>query len=428
MPIRGPAWGKGIQENDRSDFDALVAEPSEVDRATGAVKSYYKEDLKTGVPTKQYKGSTFDLELKDLEKLRDILKRGNQTFIGDDVQKIEQEIKNRKDPAWVAEQKRIKEEREAKQGEREARLLAQGRTALGGAGDTWAERSPEIEAWWKQLQKFEEDETWAAALSSNRISARQIGTSTTMGGSFAVRNKDEPQKPERDRQITLNRGRSGIGERMTPENFYEPASGARRKNEKGLHDLSASLIEMKTKGMTIFGQLKPYKDSIVVFMPVPRERDMQIFDAIAQLRDPDLKRLRTIRSQMTRIKLAQGSDMHTTLFDTSEKSTDPAKIRYGVTGRTQRDKKSDEIKADEIDIRARKTNALEHSSILGAGAIQKINEIVVAYRKHANALFPVFAQWDASDKQFYVLNATGERAGPYIKDDGTWVDPKKGSK
>ena len=208
---------------------------------------------------------------------------------------------------------------------------------------------------------------------------------------------------------------------MKPENFYEQATGAAGKNLKGLHALSATLLDGSKK--TIIGQLKPYKNSIVVFMPVPAEDDMQIFHAVSRLRDPDMKRLRTLRSQMTRITLAQGSDMHTRYVDVSKKKEDPASFRYGVTGRVQRGKGEDEVAADEVDIAARRSNALEHSTILGAGAIQKINEIVMAYRAHESELFPVFAEWDGTANRFWVLDGDLKPTKSYIDDKtGSWHD------
>jgi hypothetical protein len=137
--------------------------------------------------------------------------------------------------------------------------------------------------------------------------------------------------------------------------------------------------------------------------------------------EPDEKALSIMRSSFTRLKFAQGSDMHTTMMDVSLSADDAPKIRYGVTGRAQRAKNEEEVMADETDLAARQTNALEHSVILGAGAVQKVNEIVVAYRSHASTLFPLFAKWDGNTKRFTVLARTTWRpTGAYITEGGEW--------
>jgi hypothetical protein len=412
MRISGAAWGKGIDTDDQKTYLGLVTTGDE------------KMDADTGLMTQQYKASTADFTLEELANLRAVLGRGNPRFVpSQDVDKLDKEIRDRSDPAWIAEQQRKSEERKAKQTATEARLLLQGRTKLKGDGATWEARADRIDAWWKALKANEKKETWKSAFEANRMSARQIGSTKTMGGEFTVRNKFERTNPKRDRVITLDRGATGIQERMKPENFHDPKTSTSKKDEKGLHDLSASLLDGTKAPLSILAQLKPYKDSVVVFMPVPTEDDMQVFHAIVNLEEPDEKALGDMRSKLTRVKYAQGSDMHTTLFDVSASADQPPKIRYGVTGRAQR-KGEDETMATETDLAARKTNALEHSVILKDGAVQKVNEIVLAYRSHDSGLFPLFARWNADDKQFDVIDPDKDWAptGARISDAGVWHD------
>lgn len=408
LRIKGSAWRTGLKQTDHVAYDNLVS--------TGT-----KENEATGSMVQSYKSVTGDLSVPELTQLKSILERGAPHLIEPrDIAAIGEEISRRSNPVWIAEQQRLAQERGVRQTAREQRLMTQGMTKLGGAGETWQERSAQITAWVKRMKQAEAGETWQTAFTANRMTARQIGNkSTNMGGKFTVRNKFEPENRARDREVNLDRGASGITARTVPGNFFDPSTGRRAKNEKGLHDLSASLLVMDAK-KTILSQLKPYKDSIVVFMPAPTEDDMQIFNAVANLKDPDLGEYRKLKSAMTRIKLAQGSDMHTTLYDTSERSTDLARIRYGVTGRTQRSKDEDETVADETDIAARKSNALEYSSILGAGAIQTVNEIVMAYRAHESKLFPMFARWVPDKKHFRVLDQKYADTKFYIGNDGSW--------
>ncbi|MDT8914949.1 hypothetical protein [Amycolatopsis sp. PS_44_ISF1] len=412
MQISGAAWGRGVEDADQKAYSDLVTTGDE------------KKDPLTELMVKQYKASTADFALEQLVALREVLGRGKPTYIpASDLAKLDREIENRNDPGWIAEQARKAEERRAKQTATEDRLLRQGRAKLGGDGDTWSARAGRIKAWWKAVKAAEKEETWSSAFGANRMSARQIGSTQTMGGEFTVRNKHARTDARRDRTIFLDRGATGIGERMKPGNFHDPETGASQKNEKGLHDLSASLLDGTKTPSSILAQLKPYKNSIVVFMPVPAEEDLQIFHAIANLEAPDAKALGDMRSKLTRVKYAQGSDMHTTLFDVSASPDEPAQIRYGVTGRAHR-KGEEETMADETDLAARRTNALEHSVILKDGAVQKVNEIVMAYRSHDSARFPLFARWNADKKQFDVIDPDHEWAGTgaYITDAGVWHD------
>lgn len=407
MLIKGSSWTTGIHNDDKARYGELVT--------TG------DEKMVEGKMMLQYKASTTDLTIEELLELRGILGRGRAPWVEAlALEQMDKIIGQRQDPLWIAEQEKKARERKDKQEATEARLLAQGSVKLGGGeGDLWRERKDRIDAWWAGLKEREQAETWQAVLAANRMSARQIGSTTVMGGEFTVRNKFARHDKARGRKIRLDRSADGIVTRLTPTNFYDPITGKSRKDELGLHDLSATLLDGTKNPLTIQGQLKPYKDSVVVFMPVPTEDDAQIFNAITHLVAPEEKALGIMRSSFTRLKFAQGSDMHTTMMDVSLRAEDPPKIRYGVTGRAQRAKDEEEMMADEIDLAARRTNALEHSVILGAGAIQKVNEIVMAYRSHASALFPLFAKWDG--KRFNVLARTSWRpTGAYLTDDGVW--------
>ncbi len=410
MLIKGSAWGKGIQDGDKARFAALVT--------TGEQK------MVDGVMVLQYLASTSDLSVPDLTELRAIIGRGRAPWVEDvALKEMDVVLRQRNDPHWIAEQQAKAEQRAAEQAATEVELLRLGLSKLGGAGDTWAGRKREIDAWWSRLRDAEAAETWQTAFAQNRMSARQIGSTSVMGGTFTVQNKFDRRNAARSRTIELDRGAGGILARLVPANFFDPETGRGRKDELGLHDLSATLLDSTKDPLTVLGQLKPYKDSIVVFMPVPTEDDAQIFHAITTLRDPDGADLGVKRSSFTHIRFAQGSDMHTTLVDVSLRPEDPPKIRYGVTGRVQRARGEDEVMADDTDLAARRTNALRHSVILGAGAVQKVNEIVMAYRAHRSALFPLFAKWDGNTKRFNALARTTLRpTGAYVTESGEWHD------
>ncbi|WP_156756124.1 hypothetical protein [Actinokineospora pegani] len=380
----------------------------------------YDERTKQYIP--QYKGWTSELSLPELLEVWDMLK-DVETFHFTSEQKAElrKDVEDRQDPVKVAERERVARERADAQRAVEQRLLQQGMAALGGAGATWEAREAQIAKWWADLKAAEARETWASAYAANRLSARQIGADGR-GGEFSIVNKAARRDPTKQVKITLDRSVKGLLARMDPANFNDPKTGANHKDALGLHDLSASLLDGSKP--TVFEQLKHYGDAVVVFMPVPSETNAQVFNAISSLQEPDAPTLRGYRNALTRIRLAQGSDMHTIFVDDGAGPPAPVRARYGVTGRVQRAKGAAETIADEVDIDGRRTNALQHNVILGAGATQTVNEIVLAYRKHESPTFPCFAKWDDATKQFNVLEAGDptKPTGAYITNAGAWHD------
>jgi hypothetical protein len=63
--------------------------------------------------------------------------------------------------------------------------------------------------------------------------------------------------------------------------------------------------------------------------------------------------------------------------------------------------------ADSADIATRRNNAMEHSTILGAGAKEKVNEVVMAYRHSRSNLFPMITKWDKDKKIFKRMHFDG---------------------
>ncbi|SDF43114.1 hypothetical protein SAMN05216553_101606 [Lentzea fradiae] len=380
-------------------------------------------DGAAGKMVPEYVLTTSELELDALEEVLSILEgHVKHPFLPQsDLDALAKEIEQRKDPVWVEEQERRRKQRWDDQAATERRVLAEGLDALGGSGDTWKERLPQIKQWWERVKADEAKETWHGVYTANRMSARQI-SATGRGGTFSIVNRAERKNVAKRRDILLDRTAGGILKRTDPANFVDPKTGASKKDTEGLYDLSASLLDSRKP--VIDKQLKFYKDAVLVLMPVPTERDAKIFHAISSLKDPDDNFLRAIRSTFTRIRLAQGSDMHTIYVDDTDGPDQPKKVRYGVTGRVHLTG-GEVVRADDAHIAVRRTDALEHSRILGAGATQPVNEIVMVYRQHASPVFPLFAKWDASEKRFDVLDRESlEPTGDHITNKGEWVSGK----
>lgn len=292
---------------------------------------------------------------------------------------------------------------------RETRLLSEGFDKLGGK-DTWAKLEPKVKEWWKKFKENEAKETFAAAYKANRMSARQIDLGGR-GGRFQV----DKLSGEKGATITLSRGIQGIEQRMNPENFNDQ-EGASHKNERGLHSMSASLLDHR-RG-SISKQLKFYDNAIVLFMPAPAEDDLKIVAAIASLEDHDVAFLREVKSKMTRLQLAQSSDMGTTLKDTSTEIDKP-QFKYGVAGTIIRKEGGIGMPATATELEARGVNALEYTKILDVG-VTTVNEIVMAYRSHASKAFPVYARWDGT--QFHLLDADLNPKNQILSDTGEITD------
>ncbi|MFI9011424.1 hypothetical protein ACIGNX_29715 [Actinosynnema sp. NPDC053489] len=408
----GTTWKTNVRKEDLDELLALI---------TSGDQEY---NPKTGMMVEQYKEWTSDLAVEELERVIALLGRGRD--IGkSDIPKLEQELAERRDPVRAEQLRLALQARREELARTEERLLGQGLEALGGTGDTWDGRRDRIDTWWRAVKAAEAAETWATAFSANRMTARQVNSNSILGGRFGIRNAHHRRDRSWDREIVLDRTLDGVRKRMQPANFHDPATGANRKNELGLHDLSASLLDGSRTPMSVHTQLKPYEDATVVFMPVPTERDAQIFNAIQSLTpvtEADREQVRRMRNRFTRLRMAQATDMHTYLLNVNEVRDGEPLVRYGHSGRVRRPGDRAEVRADEIDIATRRTNALEHGVILRTNTDQVVNEVVVVYREHASALFPVFARWDGVRSRFVVLDRrTNERTKACITNEGTWV-------
>lgn len=271
-----------------------------------------------------------------------------------------------------------------------------------------------LQDWYKDLKEWEADDTWAAALTDSRITARQV-IIPDRGASFAVRNKADGNV---ERTFNLNKGGGVITEHGNPKNFLpHPVSGRSLKYDKGLHDLSATLI---APGREIYGQLKPYETAEIIFMAVPLPEDLEIIFALKDMvtkemaEEPDfISMVRLIKANVTRIKYAQADDMHTTYVDVSDPGAERGKFKYGIGGTLlDSTRQLGFRKVKDEDVTARKTNAYGYRRILNSpkknGGFH-VNEIVMAYRAHESEIFPIFATWDSGKKIFQMTEKSGAR-------------------
>ncbi len=265
--------------------------------------------------------------------------------------------------------------------------------------------------WFQALGDWENQDTFEAAFQDSRMTARNINAKGR-GGSFDVKNIDG----KNEREMHLNNTKQGIMERLDYKKFLHNLDKDCRsfKNELGLHDLSASLL---TPDRKINKQLKHYENAMAVFMPVPMPEDHEMFYRIQDMVKGELKdnpyaakQYQLMKSQLTRIKLAQSSDMGCKFVDISKPDDKHGKFRYGITGTIIRDNMRIGRKASQEELDHRKIAARKYKGILARLDGKKIvNEIVVAYRAHASPFFPMFGVWDEKEEGYHIEAKNGEK-------------------
>ncbi|HMP02493.1 MAG TPA: hypothetical protein PKD86_12735 [Gemmatales bacterium] len=213
------------------------------------------------------------------------------------------------------------------------------------------------------------------------------------------------------RQIKTMQGIPGIEERMQDHNFWlQPRTLKSLRNEKGLHDVSATLIDpkrtLKIGGDDQVDGKKPNQiyrltgDTIYVFMPVPSEEDHLVFYLLNDMaKKPEATSagfragVRLMRSRLTRIKIAFEDDAGCKFIDLAPEGEDfVPKFRYGLTA-MKKVSPFTKVKMSDSEVNECRMAALKYKSIL-TGANR--NEIVVAYRQHGlramPTCFPMFAK------------------------------------
>lgn len=144
-----------------------------------------------------------------------------------------------------------------------------------------------------------------------------------------------------------------------------------KKTYDGLANGAKNTDEIATRTSRRWSSSSPRTSSPSPKGTSAEEDDLKIFAAIANLDDRDEAFLREAKSPMTRLKLAQSSDMGTTLTDVSTEGGKD-KFSYGATGTVIRKKGGKAWDASATEIKARSTNALEYTKVLADdGKVEK---------------------------------------------------------
>ena len=169
----------------------------------------------------------------------------------------------------------------------------------------------------------------------------------------------------------------GLKQSVVPANFKD-----KKKNELGLHDLSAVLLKpnVSIKGQ---GFSKP---GVVVFMPLPLEEDLRLVHDLAIAAKvtkvgPLYDFYVDARSRMTRIKYGSPEDMSNGFY-VVDKGDGKDHVRYGVANILGG-------KFDEMYLKERAANALTYKKTIAEIATKGgNNEVTVKYRQH-DGIFPL---------------------------------------
>ena len=206
--------------------------------------------------------------------------------------------------------------------------------------------------------------------------------------------------------------------RTIPSNCFEAPVQMAAKYKLGLHDLSASLLNPKKKiSEQLYLSLNLGKNgAFVVFMPLPEMADLAIYDTLDSLTKSPVHNvgmlflMRDIRSRMTRLTQAPHGDMGAQAFALKPESKSFPKMGYGVSGYTGDEATLRGVKGKigTEGLLGLKNKAVKYNEILKTQT-GKYNEIIIAYRQHANKEeFPKFAQWDFGKKKYRVLKLDGK--------------------
>jgi hypothetical protein len=258
----------------------------------------------------------------------------------------------------------------------------------------WAEK------WFKSYKDWEKEETFERAFADNRMTGRMADREKTL--EFKVSDSGHTSQAN----MKVNLGVAGLEGRLNPQNFLD-----KKKNELGLHDLSAVLLRGdKPISKQLF--TRDAANKYAVFMPLPLEEDLQLFEELSQA----AKRQRggklypfvvNARAQFTRIKYGSADDMAVGYLNVN-KGDGKAHIRYG--GATA----SGGAVSSQV-LQQRSANALHYKNKIAlAIGNDANNEVTIKYRQHAGG-FPFFGK---PSKGGYAGGLAGANKAAALSDEG----------
>jgi hypothetical protein len=221
-----------------------------------------------------------------------------------------------------------------------------------------------FQSWFDELKKWEAEETFERAFRENRMCVR----SAPIDAAAQKKQSFTPQGVRKADDVPIRAGIPHVPHFLKPDNFLQ-----KKKNELGLHDVSAVLLYGDRK---ISMQVFPKAERQPLFIPIPHEKDLLLFYCIETLAKSDkagavYEFYRNARARMTRIKYGSEDDMKTTFLRIAQD-----KVRYGDAHET-----AGPVSAEIL--QKRRTDALFYQSRVLTGKIGDNNEVTLKIRQHA---------------------------------------------
>jgi hypothetical protein len=295
--------------------------------------------------------------------------------------------------------------------------------------------------WWDEYQAWERDETIARAFNDNRLAEKELkhaelrygGPNATEPGNFAAYQRYGDKQTEYYPKHMYDTGVSGFVKRAKPE--YWLGNDANKYTD-GLHDVSMSILKAgKAIDKQAYHDLqyvdgfgKSKTGTVVLFVALPEPEDMAVFYRLNDIAKVVKKscldfynRVRTFRSEMTRVKLAWDCDMASNFIALNPDNKEKPKLQYGmvnsirvdgkITPATEADRKKARDTARPNWEEFRQGRSRNYKSILNEMKKQ-YNECTIAVRKHANPIFPVFTTWNYERQVFVKFAPVGRENTP----------------
>ena len=187
-----------------------------------------------------------------------------------------------------------------------------------------------VDTWWHNYKAWEATDTLADAYREQRLTVKGTSTMDTKIQAFSRPADPEARyapgkwSPETSRGTPIVKTNASILARTNPEVFVPKGGGHSLKTELGYHDLSALLLNPAADISA--QQYKTISDGqVFAFMPLSTAMDQAVFQNINTLAKASYDtekafydKVRRIRSELTRIKLAAEHDMATKFVEVGQ--------------------------------------------------------------------------------------------------------------
>jgi len=222
------------------------------------------------------------------------------------------------------------------------------RYSVGGFDGDWETLIDQVDAWWDAHQEWAKQDTLADAYKEQRLIVKgtsemntPIQAQTRPMAPKLRHAKDEDWGASNTFGTPIVKTNASIQARMNPKVFVPDDGAPSRKTELGYHDLSALLLNPLVH-ISKQQYKTPEDGQLYVFLPLSPALEQAVFQNINTLAKASARshegfytRVRQIRSEMTRIKLAAEHDMAVAFIKVgvSERTNLP-KFKYSLISTT----------------------------------------------------------------------------------------------